>query len=113
MNLSNWTEILGQVPFVAVTDSKSLYDTLSKLGNAGSRIEDKRTAIDVTLLKGDMSSTRGQVRWVPGEYMPADSLTKRMNSEMLKRIMRFGKWSLSRDGCIALRNQQLLMLQWG
>ena len=113
LSLSNWAEVLGQVPFIAVTDSKSLYDTLVKLGNAGSRIEDKRTAIDVTLLRGDMSSTRGQVRWVPEEYMIADSLTKRMSAEMLKRIMRFGKWSLSREGCIELRQNQLLMLSWG
>ena len=110
MNFSNWAEILGQVPFVAITDSKSLYDTLVKLGNAGSRIEDKRTAIDVTLLRSDMSSTQGQVRWVPGEYMIADSLTKRMSSETLKRLMRFGKWSLTKEGCIELRRHQLLML---
>lgn len=80
ISLRNWSDIIGEGPFVAITDSKGLYDTLVKLGNAGTTVEDKRTAIDVTLLKGDMKQTKGQVPWVPRKYMIADSLTKRTSS---------------------------------
>lgn len=48
MTLSNWHEVIGKCPFVAITHSKSLYDGIVKLGNARSHIEDKRTVIDVT-----------------------------------------------------------------
>ena len=48
----------------AVMDSKSIYDTVTKCRNTSSHIDDKRTAIDLTILKSDLAQSQGQVRWV-------------------------------------------------
>ena len=109
-NKEPWEKTLSEVPFVAVTDSKSLYDTIAKVSNTSSHIEDKRTAIDVTILRDDLRRTQGQVRWISGEYMLADSLTKRMNAQALRNVMSYGRWSLCKRGCQNLRNQQILFL---
>ena len=107
---SNWESILGEIPFVAVTDSKSLYDTIAKVSNTSSHVEDKRTAIDVTILKDDLRRTQGQVRWIPGDFMIADALTKRMNAQVLRNVMLHGRWSLCEQGCRDLRHRQILLL---
>ena len=46
-----WEEKLSDLPFIAVTDSKSLYDTMCKCSNPATQVEDKRTVIDMTILK--------------------------------------------------------------
>ena len=53
IRLENWEEEIGKTPCVAVTDSKSLYDTMQKCCNTSAHIDDKRTAIAVTVLKRD------------------------------------------------------------
>ena len=98
ITLENWEKEISTTPCIAVTDSKSLYDTLVKCCNTAAHIEDKRTAIDVTILKRDFQKTGGQVRWVEGTRMIADSLTKRMGSSYLRNIMKTGLWSLSEKG---------------
>ena len=103
MNLNNWQERISRTPFTAATDSRSLFDNLSKSKNVAAHIEDKRTAIDLTILKNDMMSTRGQVRWVPGEIMISDSLTKKGPSNFLRKIMRCSCWTLCEYGAKALQ----------
>ena len=98
LNLANWESEISALPCIAVTDSKSLYDTIQKCCNTAAHIEDKRTAIDVTILKRDFKETKGQVRWVEGTRMVADSLTKKMSSVFLRQIMKSGRWSLSELG---------------
>ena len=98
LSLENWEQQLGKLPFIAVTDSRSLYDTITKCRNTSAHIDDKRTAIDLTILKGDLETTGGQVRWVGGSNMVSDSLTKRMAPKFLSRIMHLGKWSLTETG---------------
>ena len=93
-----WEEQVAETPFIAVTDSKSLYDTITKLRTTASHIEDKRTAIDVTILKNDVQKTKGQVRWVEGCRMLADSLTKKMSSVYLRSVLKTGTWSLTERG---------------
>ena len=98
LSLEHWERELSRTPFIAVTDSKSLYDTATKCRNVSSHIDDKRTAIDLSILKRDLQVTRGQVRWVAGVNMLSDSLTKRMSASFLKRVMQSGTWSLSEAG---------------
>ena len=90
----NWEERLASLPFIAVTDSKSLYDTMSKCSNPATQVEDKRTAIDITILKNDMRRSRGQVRWIPGTVMISDALTKKMSAQGLKELLEHGCWSI-------------------
>ena len=89
-----WEEQLSCLPFIAVTDSKSLYDTMSKCSNPATQVEDKRTAIDIAILKNDMRRSKGQVRWIPGTVMISDALTKKMSSQGLKELLEHGRWSL-------------------
>ena len=98
MSLERWEEQISRTPFIAVTDSKSLYDTATKCRNIASQIDDKRTAIDVAILKRDLAKTQGQVRWVAGVNMISDSLTKRMSPGFLQGVMRAGRWALSESG---------------
>ena len=98
LNIQNWEDEISHLPYIAVTDSKSLYDTIQKCCNTASHIEDKRTAIDVTILKRDFKQTKGQVRWVEGTRMVADSLTKKMGSSFLREVLTKGRWSLSELG---------------
>ena len=98
LDLDNWEEEISQLPCIAVTDSKSLYDTIQKCCNTAAHIEDKRTAIDVTILKRDFRKTKGQVRWIEGSRMVADSLTKKMGSSFLREVMQKGRWSLTELG---------------
>jgi len=98
LNIDNWEAQLKDQPFIAVTDSRSLYDTINKCRNTSAHIDDKRTAIDLTILKGDLEKTGGQVRWVGGTNMVSDSLTKKMNPNFLRRVMSVGKWSLTETG---------------
>ena len=105
MNLCGWEDQIGCIPYVAVTDSKSLYDTLTKSTNVAAQVHDKRTAIDLTILKSEMTKTRGQARWVPGTNMIVDCLTKKMCGSFLRFIMRLGLWTLYEKGSHCL-------LQW-
>ena len=94
VGLHGWEEHLAQIPFLAITDSKSLYDCAHKCCSPAAQVEDKRTAIDVTILKNDFRRGKGQIRWVPGHVMIADSLTKKMSAQGLKNFLKSGKWSL-------------------
>ena len=98
LSLDHWEREICRTPFIAVTDSKSLYDTATKCRNVSAHIDDKRTAIDLSILKRDLQLTRGQVRWVAGVNMISDSLTKRMSASFLRKVMQSGRWSLSEAG---------------
>jgi len=108
MELNTWEDQLRQVPFIAVTDSRSLYDTITKCRNSSAHIDDKRTAIDLSILKGDLVRTKGQVRWIEGKNMISDSLTKRMSSVFLRGIMSRGLWSLHEKGFESLADLHML-----
>ena len=98
MNHQEWEKKLTSIPFVAVVDSRSLHDCLNKLVCTFTQVEDKRTAIDVAILKDDLYKTGGHLRWVAGPNMIADPLTKRMNSQFLRMVCNKGRWSLTAEG---------------
>jgi len=106
LELEKWEDQLSRFPFVAVTDSRSLYDTVTKCRNSSAHVDDKRTAIDLTILKNDLSKQKGQVRWVQGVNMIADSLTKKMSPWFLRKIMQLGFWTLAETGYELLVNSQ-------
>ena len=109
LKLEDWEQQVSATPFIAVTDSKSLYDTVSKCRNTASHVSDKRAAIDVTLLKSDFKKTQGQIRWVEGSRMVSDSLTKKMSGSFLRSILEKGQWSLSEKGFQNQESQILLV----
>ncbi len=98
LSLDNWESEIAKIPCIAVTDSKSLYDTITKMCNTAAHIDDKRTAIDVTILKRDFKTTQGQIRWIEGTRMIADCLTKKMKGSDLRNVLIHGYWSLCEQG---------------
>ncbi|CAK9117590.1 unnamed protein product [Durusdinium trenchii] len=62
MSLQNWQKQISRTPYMTATDSRSLFDNLTRSTNVAAHIEDKRTAIDLAILKNDMNTTRGQTR---------------------------------------------------
>ena len=108
--LTDWQDLMQKIPFTAVTDSKSLYDTVTTTSNAATHKENKRTAIDVTIIKSDFKRTRGRIRWIPGDFMLSGSLTKKMSAQGLQCLLKHGRWSLNRNGCQRLRSNHLLLL---
>ena len=98
MSARDWQKEVASLPFIAVTDSKSLYDVVKKCINPASQCEDKRTCIDVALVKQEMSELGGTIRWVDGRTMIADSLTKDVKAEYLRHILRSGHWSILEEG---------------
>ena len=73
-------------------DFKTGYDLL----NGTSLAEDKRMAIDVASMRQALHEDGGSrmVRWVPGEEILADDLTKLVGNQKLVAVMEDGMWAL-------------------
>ena len=77
---------------LAIVDAKSLYDHLCKETIGG---QDKRTAIEIQIIREDLNSLSGKIRWVDHPAMVADSLTKvKGSNESLYRMMQTGRFKL-------------------
>eukprot|EP00435_Cladocopium_sp_Y103_P054634 s153_g17.t2 len=94
MATHEWEKHLNSIPYVSVVDSRSLYDCINKLVCTFSQVEDKRTAIDLAILKDDMNRTSGSLRWVAGTNMITDPMTKRMSANFLRYVCNHGYWCL-------------------
>ncbi|CAK9117104.1 unnamed protein product [Durusdinium trenchii] len=91
-SLKNWLQSVARWRQVAVMDSKTGYDLL----NGTSLGEDKRLAIDVASMRQALHEDGGSrmVRWVPGEEILADDLTKLVGNQKLVTAMEDGMWAL-------------------
>lgn len=79
------------VPLVICTDSKSVYDCITKLGTT----QEKRLMIDVMSLRQAYEHREiAQVRWVAGTSNPADSMTKSKPTNALKTLIDTNKITL-------------------
>ena len=78
-----------------MTDCKSLYDHLSAVGSP-STLHDKRSAIDVLIIRESMKKTGCMIRWAPTGLQLADGLTKDKDEavECLRRSLRSGSYML-------------------
>ena len=57
-----------------VVDAKSVFDSLSK--TAAGSTQDRRAAIDLSIIRESLQATGSVVRWMPHSLMPVDCLTK-------------------------------------
>ena len=89
---------------LAIIDAKSLFDYLAKDTVGG---QDRRTAIEIQIIREDLSHLQGQVRWVDHPAMLADGLTKiRGNNEPWYRLVREGVFRIqAEESQMALREQ--------
>ena len=98
--LNNWVAAVAQWRQLVVLDSRTGYDLL----NGSALGEDKRLAIDIAAMKEALfedQASRG-IRWVPGEELLADDLTKLRGNGKLATVLRTGVWAL-KDTDVAKR----------
>jgi hypothetical protein len=93
--LSDDSEMQARMQGVHVVDAKAIFDTLHKL-TAGSQA-DRRTAIELALIRQIFSRHGSEVRWIPHPKMPSDCMTKAdvsKSNDALSHLLRHGTVSL-------------------
>ena len=80
--------------FFAAVDSKSLYNALNKCSSTVAFASDKRTAIDLSVIKSNLADTCGQARWIDTRSMISDPLTKVHSGDYLRHVVCTGLWSV-------------------
>lgn len=95
-----------QQPIVA-TDCKSLYDHLVS-PSSPLAVEDRRTSIDICIIKESIKSLLGNVRWVPTDRMIADSLTKDSGDpiDLLRACIRSSSYQISPEKYVLEKQAQ-------
>ena len=85
-------------PPVIITDCKSLYDHMIAVTSPTS-IEDRRTSIDIVILRQSLERLKGSLRWVPTNRMLADSLTKNAGdpTDLLRACIRKCTYQVSAE----------------
>ena len=86
---------------ILVTDAKVLYDLFHR--RSGSAGLDRRAQIDVSVMCHSARVLNSTIHWIPGHYMIADPLTKRLgNSKLLRGIMAKGRYAIKETALKAL-----------
>lgn len=97
-DIRTYEAVLRRRKPVAVTDCKSLFGHFISVSSPTSA-ENRRTSIDILILRQSMLRMQASVRWVITDRMVADSLTKNAGdpTELLRACMRHGKYQVSRE----------------
>ena len=82
-----------RLPGIITTDSKSLWDLIK---NGHGLPESKRTALEVIAIRETARAGHTVFRWIPGDKMIADALTKEapIAKAPLQELMKTGKLAL-------------------
>ena len=98
-------KVLQQHQPILVTDCKSLFDHLHS-PSSPTAVEDRRTSIDITIIKESVRTLNAAVRWVPTDRMIADSLTKDAGDpiDLLRACIRSSSYQISPEADV-LENQ--------
>ena len=88
-------------PIIGITDCKSLYDAANTVSSP-SKLEDKRVAIDLAIIRQAVDRTQMCIRWAPTELMLADSLTKDSAdpADLLRAALHQGTYHLSPEAAV-------------
>jgi hypothetical protein len=108
---TNTTKILCESPSAsAVTDCKSVYDVVTR--TAVPSCNEYRTTLECLLIRERLQENV-QMRWISTQAMLADSLTKSMDSSMLRECLRTGRYSLfDEQESLKQRASKRERLQW-
>ena len=83
-------------PTIMVTDARALYNLYNRRSGAAGL--DRRAQIDVAVLATSVKVLNARVFWLPGMYMLADALTKRLgNSQLARLVMSLGLYALRKE----------------
>ena len=86
---------------LAVTDARALYDLFHRRSGAAGLC--RRAQLDVAVMAKSAELLKTKVHWLPGEWMLADPLTKRLgNSCLLRKVMRVAHFGLTRHALSTL-----------
>ena len=89
---------------LSIGDAKSLYDHLHTETSGGAN--DRRTAIDIQIIRSSMEAQDATVRWVDHGGMYADAMTRRNgNIPLLQILMRTGRTCITEEAAILERHQ--------
>ena len=96
LDVRSCRDVLKRRRPLLVTDCKSLYDHLTSPSSPTS-IEDKRTSIDVVIIRESCRSMEAFVRWVPTNRMLADAFTKDAGdpTDLLRSCIRHSMYQIS------------------
>ena len=96
-------EGLGNRLIMLVTDCKSLYDHLTS--QSSPTLDDRRTAIDIVILRDSVHRLKANLRWIPTNRMLADSLTKESPEafDLLRACLRSAKYQISPEELVLER----------
>eukprot|EP00435_Cladocopium_sp_Y103_P025644 s3158_g6.t1 len=105
------SQVLAQAPTAsAVTDCKSVYDIATKTSTPV--CSEYRTTLECLLIRERLQENVA-MRWISTQAMLADSLTKSMDSSMLRECLRTGRYTLFDEGeSLRQRASKRERLQW-
>ena len=103
---------LRETPITGITDCKSLFDSIHS-PSSPSKLDDKRVAIDLTVIKQCVERTGLSTRWVPTELMVADALTKDQGepTDLLRAILLHGSYQLSPEAAVLQEKKRVRELR--
>ena len=95
-NVRECRSLLAKRPPIFATDCKSLYDHLVS-PSSPTAVDDRRTSIDIVIIRESIKLTHAQVRWLPTNRMIADGLTKDKADPiyLLRSCVRAGTYQIS------------------
>ena len=96
---SMWTAACKRRSII-VTDCKSLFDHVQS--QSAPTLDDRRTALDIVILKESLGKTQGSLRWVPTHFMLADSLTKENPDafDLIRGCIREGQYQIAPEDTV-------------
>ena len=94
-NVRECRSLLAKRPPIFATDCKSLYDHLVS-PSSPTAVDDRRTSIDIVIIRESIKLTGAQVRWLPTNRMIADGLAKdKADPILLRSCVRAGIYQIS------------------
>jgi hypothetical protein len=101
LDLREHAQLTNRTPIVGVTDCKSLYDAVWSVSSP-SKLDDKRVAIDLAIIRQALERTKMSVRWCPTQLMLADSLTKDQAdpADLLRAALHHGTYQLAPEASV-------------
>ena len=95
--LNQWEEWISKRPAILLTDCKSVYDALNQQWTSGSKC-DKRTTIDLAIIRDVLSRDMSRVRWIDTRMQLADSMTKNgVSLSLLRFVMAHSKYIIAEE----------------
>ena len=101
LTMSMWNEP-QRPPCILLTDCKSLYDHISSPSSP--TLDDRRTSIDVIIIKEAINRMQAKLRWIPTDRMLADSMTKEHPDaiDLLRACVRTGRYQISPEATVLM-----------